>query len=97
MFAPSAATSQERAYVALSRGRHSNRIYATHDSGWQDAIATSRGHVFASDQQPDLADVRARLLRNHQRDTARPRDPGHRCEQGAERGRTDDLGRAIGM
>jgi hypothetical protein len=52
LFVPSAATSAERAYVALSRGRHSNRIYAATGSGWQEAIATSRGHTLALDQQP---------------------------------------------
>ncbi|MPZ29291.1 MAG: AAA family ATPase, partial [Micromonosporaceae bacterium] len=55
LFAPSPATSAERAYVALSRGRHSNRIYAVADSGWDQAIATSRAHTLASDQQPDWA------------------------------------------
>ncbi|MQB02170.1 MAG: AAA family ATPase, partial [Actinobacteria bacterium] len=55
LFAPSPATSAERAYVALSRGRHSNRIYAAADSGWEEAIATSRAHTLALAQQPDWA------------------------------------------
>jgi hypothetical protein len=54
LFAPSASTSAERAYVALSRGRESNRIYATTDRAWQDAIADPRGHTFATDQEPQL-------------------------------------------
>jgi ATP-dependent exoDNAse (exonuclease V) alpha subunit len=57
LFAPSASTSAERAYVALSRGRVSNRIYATSDRAWVDAISNRRGHTFATDQDPDLADL----------------------------------------
>ncbi len=38
LFAPSASATAERAYVALSRGRLSNRVYATHDRAWIDAI-----------------------------------------------------------
>jgi conjugative relaxase-like TrwC/TraI family protein len=56
LFAPSASTSAERAYVALSRGRLSNRIYATSDRAWIDAIGDACGHTFATDQHPDLPD-----------------------------------------
>ena len=52
LFAPSASATAERAYVALSRGRLSNRIYATRDRTWIDAIGRRRGHVLAVDQQP---------------------------------------------
>ena len=52
LFAPSASATAERAYVALSRGRLSNRIYATHDRAWIDAIGQGRGHALAVDQQP---------------------------------------------
>jgi ATP-dependent exoDNAse (exonuclease V) alpha subunit len=45
---------RERAYVALSRGRMSNRIYAAAASGWQDALELSRAHDPACDQLPDL-------------------------------------------
>jgi hypothetical protein len=54
LLTPSAATSAERAYVALSRGRETNRIYATTDRSWIDAIGDPRGHTFATDQNPDL-------------------------------------------
>ncbi len=53
LFAPSASASAERAYVALSRGRLSNRIYATRDRAWIDAIGQCRGHALAVDQKPD--------------------------------------------
>ena len=43
LFAPSASATAERAYVALSRGRHSNRLYATRDRAWIDAIGQRRG------------------------------------------------------
>jgi hypothetical protein len=56
LFTPSISTSAERAYVALSRGRHTNRIYATRDRAWIDAISDPRGHTLAIDQQPDLTD-----------------------------------------
>jgi ATP-dependent exoDNAse (exonuclease V) alpha subunit len=52
LFAPSTSATAERAYVALSRGRLSNRIYATHDRAWIDAIGRRRGHALAVDQQP---------------------------------------------
>jgi AAA domain/TrwC relaxase len=91
LFAPSAATSQERAYVALSRGRPSNRVYATTGSGWREAIATPRGHVFATEQSPDLDDdLAARILR--MRDHTVPERSRTR-EHERERG----MGRAIGM
>ena len=52
LFAPSAASSQETAYTALSRGRWSNHIYAIIGSGWEEALGVSKAHTFASDQQP---------------------------------------------
>jgi ATP-dependent exoDNAse (exonuclease V) alpha subunit len=52
LFAPSASASGERAYVALSRGWMSNRIYATRDRAWIDAIGQRRGHALAVDQSP---------------------------------------------
>jgi hypothetical protein len=54
LFVPSMATSAERAYVALSRGRVTNCIYATRDHGWIDAIREPRTHTFALDQHPDV-------------------------------------------
>jgi hypothetical protein len=50
LFAPSASATAERAYVALSRGRLSNRIYATDDRAWIDAIGQRRGLALAVDQ-----------------------------------------------
>ncbi len=86
LFAPSPATSRETAYTALSRGRYSNHIYAVDESGWQEAIATSRAHTFANDQHPtrddthrlavgqgnprERGDVRARLLATHTSEAA---------------------------
>jgi ATP-dependent exoDNAse (exonuclease V) alpha subunit len=52
LFAPSTGSSAERAYVALSRGRLTNRIYATHDRAWIDAIGRGRSHALAVDQTP---------------------------------------------
>jgi ATP-dependent exoDNAse (exonuclease V) alpha subunit len=52
LFTPSTGSSAERAYVALSRGRLTNRIYATHDRAWIDAIGRGRSHVLAVDQTP---------------------------------------------
>jgi conjugative relaxase-like TrwC/TraI family protein len=52
LFAPSASATAERAYVALSRGRLTNRIYTTRDRAWIDAIGRRRGHALAVDQQP---------------------------------------------
>jgi hypothetical protein len=52
LFAVTASASAERAYVALSRGRLSNRIYATRDLAWIHAIGQRRGHALAVDQSP---------------------------------------------
>ncbi len=75
LFAPSPAATAERGYVALSRGRHTNRIYATHDSGWQDAIAHHHPHTLALHQHPDPATPRLRTVTGKHRgdaDAARP-------------------------
>jgi ATP-dependent exoDNAse (exonuclease V) alpha subunit len=50
LFAPSASATAERAYVALSRGRLSNRIYATCGRAWIDAMGQRRSHRPALDQ-----------------------------------------------
>ena len=52
LFTPSASATAERAYVALSRGRLTNRIYATHDRSWIDALGRRRSHALAVDQTP---------------------------------------------
>jgi ATP-dependent exoDNAse (exonuclease V) alpha subunit len=54
LFTPSASATAERAYVALSRGRLSNRVYATDDRAWVDAIGRRRGHALAVDQTPHI-------------------------------------------
>jgi hypothetical protein len=55
------------AYVAVSRGRVTNRIYATRDRGWIDAIRKPGGHTFAIDQHPDVPE--AIELSEHDRPT----------------------------
>jgi ATP-dependent exoDNAse (exonuclease V) alpha subunit len=73
LFAPSASATAERAYVALSRGRLSNRIYAKRDHAWINAIGQRRDPPLAIDQKPGadrpLSDVtRLRnLAREHDR------------------------------
>ena len=52
LYAPSASATAERAYVALSRGRLTNRVYATQDRSWMDALGRRRGHALAIDLQP---------------------------------------------
>ncbi|MGH8930242.1 MAG: MobF family relaxase [Egibacteraceae bacterium] len=82
LFGASAASSQETAYTALSRGRYSNHVFAVIESGWEEALEVSKAQTFASDQHPvpdhSLAeasrqstvergsDVRLRLLAAHQ-------------------------------
>ena len=70
LFAPSAATANERAYVALSRGRQANEIYATRDTGWEDAIAESAAHPFPTRQTPE-SEVARRLLERHRAEEER--------------------------
>jgi len=75
LFTPSPGSLAERAYVALSRGRWTNRIYATRDRGWVDAIGRSRSDALAVDQTP-------RLDRTRHRTTGR-RDVTHDRERPA--------------
>ena len=64
--AVSANTPNERAYVALSRGRYSNRIYTLANTDWEHTIGQSRVHTFATHQKPDpLAEINARVLDRH--------------------------------
>jgi ATP-dependent exoDNAse (exonuclease V) alpha subunit len=62
LFTPSAGASAERAYVALSRGRLTNRIYATQDRSWIDAIGRGRHHVLATGQTQALDRVPHRTV-----------------------------------
>ena len=57
LFAPSTGSSAERAYVALSRGRLTNRIYATRAGAWIDAIGRSRSHVAVTDREPGIGNA----------------------------------------
>jgi conjugative relaxase-like TrwC/TraI family protein len=75
LFAPSTAASAERAYVALSRGRLSNRIYATRDRAWIDAIGQRRGHAFAVDQSPNTQRALGRVARLDGRGRVHDRQP----------------------
>ena len=54
LFTPSTSGSAERAYVARSRGRLSNRIYATRDQTWIDTLGRDRSHALAVDQSPAI-------------------------------------------
>jgi hypothetical protein len=66
LFAPSTSATAERAYVELSRGRLSNRIYATDDRAWIDAIAQRHGHALAVDQKPETRRTLKRVIRLRQ-------------------------------
>jgi len=63
LFTPSNSASAERAYVALSRGWLTNRIYATRDQTWIDALGRDRSHALAVDQSPDIHPTIHRALR----------------------------------
>jgi hypothetical protein len=52
-------------------GRYANQIYATRESGWEDAIAESAGHTFATRQAPDRSEVAQRLLERHRAEQER--------------------------
>jgi ATP-dependent exoDNAse (exonuclease V) alpha subunit len=52
LYHPTDHSSSERAYVALSRGRKTNKIYAVQGSGWEAALSNRRAHTIAADQQP---------------------------------------------
>ncbi|MGH8908846.1 MAG: MobF family relaxase [Egibacteraceae bacterium] len=60
LYAATDQASRETGYVALSRGRHSNRIYAAAGSGWEEALGESRAHDLAIDQAPGTRDVASR-------------------------------------
>ena len=63
LFVPSASATAERAYVALSRGRLSNCIYATGDRAWIEAIGQRRGHALAVDQSPGADRILRQVVR----------------------------------
>jgi conjugative relaxase-like TrwC/TraI family protein len=80
LFAPSTSATAERAYVALSRGRLTNRVYATRDRTWIDALGRRRGHALAVDQRPAVdrspTPVMRRLTLARDRDRQPPLDVG---------------------
>jgi hypothetical protein len=78
LFTPSTGASGERAYVALSRGRLSNRLYATRDSAWIAAIGEGRGHALALDQEPAVR--RAIHRSTHRRAVGHDREHPARLE-----------------
>jgi ATP-dependent exoDNAse (exonuclease V) alpha subunit len=99
LFAAIPGTPRERTYVALSRGRHGNHIYAVKDSGWQDSITEERVHTFASQQKPDRAQIQQRILEREQLAATRR---AYRQQYLRERGLNydrdrDDGGRSISM
>jgi ATP-dependent exoDNAse (exonuclease V) alpha subunit len=63
LFTPSTSATAERAYVALSRGRLTNRIYATRDQTWINALGRNRSHALAVDQSPDIHPTIHRTIR----------------------------------
>ena len=75
LFTPSASATAERAYVALSRGRLTNRVYATDDRAWVDAIGRRQGHALAVDQQPAVGRSPRHLMRPRTLDRDRDRQP----------------------
>jgi ATP-dependent exoDNAse (exonuclease V) alpha subunit len=74
LFTPSTSASAERAYVALSRGRLTNRVYATRDHTWIDAIGRRRGHALAVDQQPAVNRSPRHIMRPRMRPRTHARD-----------------------
>jgi ATP-dependent exoDNAse (exonuclease V) alpha subunit len=72
LFTPSTGSSAERAYVALSRGRLTNRIYATLDRGWIDALGRGRSHALAIDQIPQLGRTPHRTAARRDRERHAP-------------------------
>ncbi len=72
LYHPTDRASAERAYVALSRGRISNRIYAVAGAGWEQALGATRTHTIASDQHPETQ--AAQRLRDQRRDTSAERE-----------------------
>jgi ATP-dependent exoDNAse (exonuclease V) alpha subunit len=94
LYHPTDRSSSEGAYVALSRGRQSNRIYAVKSTAWEEALAGSRAHTLAADQQPGRVEETAReQARASSRDAARQRAGQlDRREDGREEG-----GRAMAM
>jgi hypothetical protein len=94
LFAPSPPATAERAYVALSRGRLTNRVYTTHDRTWIDAIGRRRGHALAVDQQPAVDRSPTRHATTHARSRSRPSTAtrGRPVDRRrARRARRDDL------
>jgi ATP-dependent exoDNAse (exonuclease V) alpha subunit len=80
LYHPTDRSSSERAYVALSRGRKTNAVYAVQGSGWEAALSNRRAHTIAADQDPARSDQHRPLRplgidRDHakrERDQGRP-------------------------
>lgn len=79
LYHPTDRASAERAYVALSRGRLTNRLYAVAGTGWEQALGATHTHTPAASQQPDtqaarrLRDQRDERAGQHQdKDRGRP-------------------------
>jgi conjugative relaxase-like TrwC/TraI family protein len=93
LYAATDRASLERGYVALSRGRLTNEIYAARDSGWQDDLALERNHEPATRQAPCfdretvLAMERDEGLSTRER-WLRQRDADRTLQRERERGRT---------
>jgi ATP-dependent exoDNAse (exonuclease V) alpha subunit len=69
LFAPSTSASAERAYVALSRGRLTNQVYAISDRAWIDAIGRGRRQTLAIDERAGMDATQHRSV--HRRDRTR--------------------------
>ncbi len=106
LYAASDRASLERGYVALSRGRTSNEVFATKGQAWEKALEDRRAHEPAIQQQPTahagdetqrpMERERDRWLadRVRQLDTERQaRDAAHDEDEGRRR----DEGRGRGM
>ena len=105
LYAASDRSSLERGYVALSRGRTSNEIFATKGQAWEQALENRRAHEPAIQQQPtapDAEEMQRPIQRDRDRwlaDRVRPLAAERSTRQTArdENGRQRDEGRSRGM
>jgi conjugative relaxase-like TrwC/TraI family protein len=73
LYAATDRASLERGYVAVSRGRQTNEIYAAKDSGWEDDLAIERNHEPASRQKPCFDREQVQALAREETKSARQR------------------------
>jgi len=107
LYAVSDRSSLERGYVAVSRGRTSNELFAMTGQAWEEALEATRAHEPATAQRPTVRDAtetdrpierdRDRWLADRIRQLDTERHVRQPAVEASGRQRKDGRGRGMGM